>query len=263
MSDRLTIYHASCADGHTAAWVVHSKHPDSEFYPATHGKPAPDVTGKDVVILDFAYDRATLIGMKDRAKSLLVLDHHKSAAKDLEGLGFCIFDMKRSGAGLAWDHFYGTPRPWIIDYIEDRDLWNWKLEKSKEVCAALDCYDLTFDNWYKLAHQSPQDLAREGEAILRYQQKTMASIAQHAREVELAGHKVLAVNSSVHISELGSMLARDRPFAVVWRQAGDGRYMYSLRVTGPQGLDVSEIAKSFGGGGHHSAAGFESDKFLF
>jgi uncharacterized protein len=262
MPERLVIYHSPCADGHTAAWVVHSKYPYSQFYPTKHGDPAPEVTGRDVIIIDFAYDRATLIGMKDRAKSLIVLDHHKTAQKDLEGLDFCIFDMKRSGAGLAWDWFYGTARPWIIDYIEDRDLWNWKMPQAKEVCAALDMAELTFDEWYKLAHQDPKDLAIQGKSILQYQNKVMKSLAQHVREAEFAGYRVPTVNSPVLQSDLGSALAEGQPFAVIWRQAGDGRYIYSLRST-PAGVDVSEIAKTFGGGGHRQAAGFEADRLLF
>jgi hypothetical protein len=38
-----------------------------------------------------------------------------------------IFDMNRSGAGLAWDYFQPmTSRLRFIDYLEDRDLWRFR-----------------------------------------------------------------------------------------------------------------------------------------
>ncbi len=62
------------------------------------------------------------------------------------------------------------------------------------------------------------------------------------------------VSSSTLISDVGHELAKGRPFGVTWFER-DGQRVYSLRsVDG--GLDVSEIAKSFGGGGHEHAAGF-------
>lgn len=261
----LVIHHFPCADGFTAAWAVWVKYPDAEFFPAIHHRPPPDVRDRKVLMLDFAYPRYELIGMHEVAKSLTVLDHHKSAAKDLEGLDYCQFDMLRSGAGMTWDYLFGrSTRPWLVDYIEDRDLWNWKLPNSRQVSAALDCYEFKFDVWNDLARRSVEDVAKEGEVILRYQEKSISKLIQGAREVEFRGHRVLAVNSASYMSDLGSRLAQGWPFAVVWRQTELGTYAYSLRAAeGPQAVDVSEVAKAFGGGGHAKAAGFESSTLVF
>jgi nanoRNase/pAp phosphatase (c-di-AMP/oligoRNAs hydrolase) len=60
-------------------------------------------------------------------------------------------------------------------------------------------------------------------------------------------------------SELLGELAKGADFAVGWFATARGTYRYSLR-SDPQGLDVSAIAKLFGGGGHKHAAGFEVDQ---
>lgn len=146
----LVIYHADCNDGLTAAWVVKQAFAAGvDLYPAKYQQPPPDVTGREVVIVDFSYKRSVLLEMAQKAESILILDHHKSAEEDLRGIGevasniIAQFDMERSGAGLAWDYFYNThlngctdtedgsldcvcdalPRPWFVNYVEHNDLW--------------------------------------------------------------------------------------------------------------------------------------------
>lgn len=263
------IYHSPCADGHTACWVARKFvneigiQKDVIYHPTNYGTQPPDVSGRQVIIVDFSYPRELLLDLHAKALDLIVLDHHKTAQKDLEGLDFCTFDMHRSGAGLAWDYFFpDRQRHWLINYVEDRDLWNWKLPKSREVSAALDSFTQTFEVWDEISNYTPEYMASEGVGILRYESRTVESISKDAREVELGGHKVLAVNSASVHSALGNRLAEGRPFGVVWRQKSDGKFVYSLRSK-ENGLDVSEIAKSFGGGGHRSASSFTSDKLLF
>src|SRR6478736_8978193 len=94
----LCIYHSPCYDGFTAAWVVRQAFPDAKFIGANYGDEPPDVRGKEVIVVDFSYPRDVLERMHEQAKSLLVLDHHKSAEKALEGLYYAKFDMSRSGA---------------------------------------------------------------------------------------------------------------------------------------------------------------------
>src|SRR3990167_9339886 len=99
----IVIYHSNCFDGFGAAWVLRGVYPDATFIPATYGDAPPDVTGQDVVIVDFSYPRDVLLAMRQSSRSLVVADHHKTAQANCEGLDFCHFDMNRSGAGLAWD----------------------------------------------------------------------------------------------------------------------------------------------------------------
>ena len=58
------------------------------------------------------------------------------------------------------------------------------------------------------------------------------------------------------MSEIGATLAKDCDFAMIWYYDHDSsNYKVSLRAFHDT-MDVSEIAKSFGGGGHRKAAGF-------
>lgn len=267
----LVIYHGpGCPDGFTAAWVAwrwfrERRGVTPELHAAQYGDPPPDVLDRDVLIVDFSYPRPTLLEMWfGCARSLRVFDHHKTALHELADLPFCTFDEARSGAGLAWDAlFHALPRPWLVDYVEDRDLWRWRLEGSREVSAALATYEHDLETWDRLGRSDGgtlNTLMEEGRAILRYQARVVRSHVEKARRCRLAGVEVPVVNATTMISEIGNELAQGAPFAAMWFEAQDGSFVYSLRSRAehPDHADVSEVAKRFGGGGHRHAAGFKS-----
>ena len=53
--------------------------------------------------------------------------------------------MNRSGDHMPWDYFHpAEPLPDLIAYIEDKDLWRFRLEPSKGFTAALRSYPMYF-----------------------------------------------------------------------------------------------------------------------
>jgi len=258
----LIIYHGKCIDGFTAAWAAWRQFGDrAEYVPALHGEAPPDVTDRKVYIVDFSYPRPVLEEMWGKASFLAVFDHHKTAQADLAGLTYCAFDMNRSGAGLTWDHIVSSARCPLVNYVEDRDLWRFALPFSKEVNALIGSERQDFRAWDALDERLRNDFdgcVRTGAALLRQVERYVEEMAQQARMVDFAGHTVPIVNAPyINTSELVGKLAETAPFAVGWYQRGDGKYAYSLRSRGD--FDVSELAKTFGGGGHRNAAGFTSD----
>jgi hypothetical protein len=259
----LVLYHANCLDGFTAAWCAWLSFGDSaEYRPVQYGpgQELPDVTGRDVLIVDFSYPREVLLEMHSKAKHLRVFDHHKTAAEALAGLDFCVFDMERSGAGITYDELFEDERPPLVDYVEDRDLWRFKLPASKEINAYIGSYDQTFQRWSDISCILRQESERAvvgGSAILRSVDRYCHEMAKQSFIARLGGHDVPCVNAPyINTSELVGYLAERVPalFAFGWFQRGDGLYQYSLRSRGA--FDVSEVAKQFGGGGHKNAAGF-------
>jgi oligoribonuclease NrnB/cAMP/cGMP phosphodiesterase (DHH superfamily) len=279
----LCIYHGNCADGFGAAWVVRKAlGADIEFHAARYGEAPPDVTGKNVVIVDFSYPYETLVEIADQAASVLVLDHHKTAAENLRDVSdagetfeefnrdckaVCLscnaphvgqlFDMTRSGAGMTWDFFFpGQPRPTLIEHIEDRDLWLFKLEGTREVSANLFSYPQDFDVWDMLITSSVEDQRADGAAIERKHKKDVIELVSATqRRIQIAGFDVPAANLPfIYSSDAGHLMAADEPFAACYWDTAQGR-TFSLRST-DAGEDVSAIAQQYGGGGHRNAAGF-------
>lgn len=260
MSRPLVIYHANCIDGFTSAWVAWLKYGiEADYFPASYGDVPPDVTDREVLIVDFSYPREVMVSMAESAKSIRVIDHHKTAQAALEGLAWATFDMERSGAGLTWDELFpGKDRPWLVDYVEDRDLWRFKLGASKEINAWIGaCRRDYFTDWGNLFAEGPTVACAKGAAVLQFVDRYVHEMAAQAKWVVFEGERVPIVNAPyINISELVGHLAESAPFAVGWFQRGDGLYAYSLRSRGKEGVDVSEIAKRFGGGGHRNSAGF-------
>jgi oligoribonuclease NrnB/cAMP/cGMP phosphodiesterase (DHH superfamily) len=253
------LYHKNCADGFCAAYMCWLKFKDkAEYIAVQYGEDPPDVTGHDVMVVDFSYKREVLEGMRSVAKSLIVLDHHKTAHAELVGLPYCIFNMDKSGARLTQEYLFGPEDDnFLVDYTEDRDLWRWKLPYSREVSAAIASWPFDFDVWHKFNYN---DLRSEGAAILRYQDTVIRKHCESPKKVHIQGHLVPIVNATTVISEIGNVLCQGHPFSASWFYV-DGKYVYSLR-SAEDGIDVSEIAKVYGGGGHKHAAGFSSKTFV-
>lgn len=267
MSDKLLcIYHNNCADGFGAAWAVrHALGEDNvEFYPGVHQEPPPDVTGRYVCMVDFSYKRDVLLQMAEQAQMILILDHHQSAEKDLVDLPDnveAVFDMDHSGAMLAWDYFNDNEPPQLLRHIEDRDLWRFELPFTRQIQAALFSYPYDFAIWDALMDRPVNELAAEGEAIERKHFKDIHElIAAAAHDAEVGGHQVPVLNCPYFFSsDAAHILGEGKPFAACYYDTADYRN-FSLRSAKEGGLDVSEVAAGYGGGGHRNAAGFKVPK---
>jgi len=253
------IYHANCTDGFGSAysaWKLLGNR--AEYHACSHGAPPPDVTGKNVVILDFSFKNDVTKKMIEEANDLLVIDHHKSAMVELHDISNTIFDMNKSGATLAWDFFHpGKEAPKFIQYITDRDLWRWELPYSKEFSAAFDMVPFEFEEFEKFEDDSVfDDAVKRGSYILAYSKTVVKKVCDKAAERHLDGKHVMVVNASHWMSEIGARLSPDCDYAMIWYyDHNDKDIKVSLRAFHDT-IDVSEVAKKFGGGGHKKAAGF-------
>lgn len=210
-----------------------------------------------------------------------------------------VLDNSKSGAMLAWEYFVGDVPlliKHIDDYDRwvfrlpstkaiNKALWSytpWSFEQWRNEF-------LYGDNasW----HDTHSRLIEEGEAILRaHKQNVTAVVKGAARPCKMPNYSVdpaiikahqeawelryeqahvemavlyalkgLAANCPPHLSsDVGHELAtQSGTYGLLWHVNKDGKCICSLRSNGD--YDVSAIAKTFGGGGHRNAAGFEVD----
>lgn len=277
MSTALVIYHAQCRDGQAAAYITVSAlrkaGVEVEHLPCAYGGPIPGVIGFDrVYIVDFSFKRDVLVDMCENVEFVTVLDHHKTAQADLENWADApanlkvVFDMNRCGARIAYDHFDGESlhiSRTLINYIQDRDLWTWTLTNSKQVSAWISTFGEGLDSFAALLdeyeHLGLEGVIIAGDAVIGYQKQV---VDKHLKSVEvynLLGHKVAVVNATTMISEVCHEALNKYPeadFALSWQDlVKEKKRVFSLRGR-KGGVDVSEVAKKLGGGGHASAAGF-------
>jgi oligoribonuclease NrnB/cAMP/cGMP phosphodiesterase (DHH superfamily) len=262
----ICIYHGNCADGFGAAWVVRRAYKvleepyRAEFHAGVYQQPPPDVTGREVIMVDFSYKRPVLLEMAEKARSILIIDHHKTAAEDLVDLPEnvrTVFDMEHSGAMLTWLEYFPRERvPRLIEHIEDRDLWRFNMSGTREIQANVFSHPYDFAVWDELMESRMDDLLAEGRAIERKHFKDIRELLPVVtRRMVIGGHNVPIANLPyIHVSDAAHELAKGEPFAGCYWDTPKGR-VFGLRSS-EDGLDVSEIAKQYGGGGHKHAAGF-------
>ena len=135
----------------------------------------------------------------------------------------------------------------------------------------------TFEQWQNKVVGHETKLISEGAAILRAHDQNVQSVVKGAArpcwiaktqskadgehwEVDwIVNARGLAANCPTHLtSDVGHELAKQSgSYGLLWSINKDGKCLCSLRSVGD--YDVSAIAKTFGGGGHRNAAGFEID----
>jgi oligoribonuclease NrnB/cAMP/cGMP phosphodiesterase (DHH superfamily) len=252
------LYHAGCQDGFSAAWAAWLKLKEkAQYIPIHFGDPFPELY-KDsrVIMLDIAYSRERHEELVTHVESLTVVDHHQTALDNLGKLPNVHIDLNHSGAVLAWNHFFDHPPPRMLLYIEDYDLWRFKLLKSREVSAAFSSYSRTFEEWSRMASIDMGQHQQDGAAVLRFMERNVEILAKRAFWMKIDGHEVPVVNLMSYKNEVAERLNAmypDAPFAAVYFELKDIR-CWSLRSQGK--IDVAAIAKKFGGGGHPNSAGF-------
>jgi len=265
MKKIVVIYHGNCHDGFSGAWAAWKKFGNkADYYPAHRQKPPPTgLNNKEIYFIDFVYPAEITKRIVENSKKVVILDHHISAKNDIKLAHEYVYDLKRSGAVIAWHYFFPkktTPR--FLKHIEDQDLWNFKLPHTREISIAIQFTNFSFKTWDKLVKDIESSAIRKkyiekGRSLLHYQSGQIEELADsNSYPVKFVGHQVLAANAPhFFASQLGHLLAKKHPpFAIIWNQMGD-TIRVSLRAYGNK-VDVSKIAAKYGGGGHKAAAGF-------
>jgi oligoribonuclease NrnB/cAMP/cGMP phosphodiesterase (DHH superfamily) len=307
----LVIYHGNCADGFSAAWCFYHSQEEAkvsyDFHAGVYGEELPDVEDRIVYMVDFSYKADKVAEILKRCTVLYFIDHHKTAIEDLKQFAdhpkFVAYtDAERSGAMLAWDFLFNAhwefpartaegyqgkpilaseyltagswlhqPPPLLLDHVQDRDLWRFKLEGTRPIQAAMFAREYTFENWdemMKPGNRGAQIVERtalweQGQAIERKHFKDIKEFVEVAKSfTRFGGYRVPTVNVPyMWASDACHMLLEQYPeasFAAAYYDTAADR-IYSLRSEDHR-VDVSEIAKAHGGGGHRNAAGFKVRK---
>ncbi len=265
------VYHNNCLDGFGSAWVVW-RHLKGD---ATYQGIAPDklpnfnvFRKKYVLFVDISLPGHYLDEVKSVAKNVLVLDHHQTYSKDMEEHPNAVFDKEHSAIYITWRVFNPDEKiPQFVRYIEDNDLLTNQYAKTDPFISALGTkvpfhHIDYFKMWDKLLNQSHvEELINDGNKYQEYKNYLLKRNMHISSSKNLGGFRVLVANfGTVGLaSDLGNKISEANPnvdFVVMWSYHYNSReYSIMLRTRKP-GVDLSAIAKLYGGGGHPGAARF-------
>jgi oligoribonuclease NrnB/cAMP/cGMP phosphodiesterase (DHH superfamily) len=262
----IVIYHADCPDGLAAAWVAWKKFGDiADYFAVFHNNTTviSSIENKQVYLLDLTYEMPI---MKELMKKneVVVLDHHISRKRETESVPKHLYSQDKSGTGLAWEYFFpDKPMPYLLGLIQEEDLWRFKTENVKEILAAISILPFPyadFPAFDKLVPEIEDPLKRaeyveRGKIVIQHEKILIDEMVLRANLVSFDGYEIMAVNSSILVSEVGHAIATKYApgIAIIWA-VRHGRIAVSLRGDG--NIDVSKIAAKYGGGGHNAAAAF-------
>lgn len=235
-----------------------------------------------VYFLDFCPTADVLKELSDDGHTVVVLDHHEtavknvSASKGLKGLTL-EFDMGRSGAVMAWDYFHKGFKerefhpfhlPTLALHVGDRDLWKFERAGTREAIAWLSVSaKLNDPQSYLVAsrefHSNPQAKIEIGSFIRKEMAVQISNMASKWRWVDIDGAKGAIVNATSYPSEVCEAVydAHPVPYVIAYNITKDGKVALSFRSKKgePHSIRVNDLAELFGGGGHPNAAGGSTD----
>jgi oligoribonuclease NrnB/cAMP/cGMP phosphodiesterase (DHH superfamily) len=226
------------------------------------------------------------------------IEKYKDFGKDIRG----VRKSGEAGCVLTWKYLHwwtgrgqGTERlrigcpeglevPRVIELVGDRDVWTWAYgDETRRFFAGSQLHDTSPESkfwWNCMAHETKDiplpntgnknarihgeifwlKLLSDGETILKYKKQTDKSVNESIGfECSLGDYSCWAINRGRCSSD--RMGGRISEYDAVISYGHDGSVftvsLYSEKI------DVSEIAKTYGGGGHKGAAGFQCKKLPF
>jgi oligoribonuclease NrnB/cAMP/cGMP phosphodiesterase (DHH superfamily) len=277
----------------------HNKHSKEDFIKMNYDGNFPLDTIKEdelVFIVDYSISRGEMMDLLKKTKNVYWIDHHISAIEKFKNFPHAIKGLRVNGiaACVLTYMFFNMPFvncpymddesikeisveeyvPQFIRLIGDRDAWEWRFgDQTKFFNLGIQMYetDPFSEIWIDLFKSESSLLSppyskmidgvcNTGVTISRYLDRNNEEyINSYGYESEFEGHKVFVCNRALCGSELFGDLFYQYDFVVTFVFNGH-QYKYSLYSNS---IDVSEIAKKYGGGGHMGASGFSSEKLLF
>lgn len=285
MSKTAIVYHSYDHDGQFGGAILKIAHPDAKMFPLDH-------TQKDeysniceklydydtVYITDFSFTPELMSELNERT-NLIWIDHHITAINDIDTSIKGIRDASSSGIQLTYkwcnENISNFPKlnKHLIDILGDYDRWSFDFKdpdcehylinaglKSMNTNPSLikglsTCITLLQDDHKSLYAES----LTIGKGIVESLKSHYKNIFKMSERVYINGINILIVNASgMNSSAYHFAGIKDETEAICcWHRYAKDKYKASFfSVTNNPDIDLSTIAKKYGGGGHKGACGF-------
>lgn len=269
-------YHGVDLDGQCAGAIVRKWHPECEMigvdYTDTSASPEPD-DGETVFVVDFSFPPDEMLRLYEKC-DLVWIDHHKSAISDVvAGGGDGISGLRMigiAGCELTWLYLSGQRAPEAVRLLGRYDVWDHRdpdvlpfqfgMREEKNTAPEAGLWHFLLNNNRGQSGRRIQEILERGRVILSYQERQNEKYARAmAYEAEFEGLRAVVLNKPMANSMAFDGVFDPEKHDIMVAFGVRGMDMkYSLYSDKPD-VDVSEIAKKYGGGGHAGAAGFYTE----
>lgn len=270
-------YHSADLDGHCSGAIVKLKYPECNMIGINYGQELKMETieeGEAVFMVDFCLQPFDQMEILNQKCHLHWIDHHaKGSLDEAYKRGFLasggqFIEVGKAGCELTWEYVNpDKPMPHAVFLLGRYDVWDHGCHPHVLAFQyGMRAFEDTSPNntalWDNILFSDyVGGVVRKGIILLEYEKQQNAKFCRaYAFETELNGLKAICANKGFTNSSLFYTFYKSEDhklmitFTRLKRPAG--KWTVSLYSTHDD-VDCGEIAKSFGGGGHKGAAGFQ------
>jgi oligoribonuclease NrnB/cAMP/cGMP phosphodiesterase (DHH superfamily) len=264
-------------DGFCSGAIVKYKYSECELIGINYGQPFPwdkIIPLETVVIVDFTLQPFEDMIRLNKTNKLIWCDHHKTALEESEKFNFSASGGQNcrigtAGCELTWEYLFpNDPLPVSVYLLGRYDVWDHVDPRVLPFQYGIRRYDTRPENqelWKSLFEGEIEiidDITYEGNILLSYEtEQNMRYAKSCAFEIDFEGYKAIVMNkgftNSLAFDSVYNPEKHDIKIAFVRRKDYWTVSLYSNKI------DVTEICKKFGGGGHREAGGFQSSTCPF
>lgn len=275
----LCIYHIADHDGKGSAAIVKNAFPETELFGLNHDMEIPydEIRKHDkIVVCDIALPVPFMFELSE-SKDFIWIDHHASVIEEYDRLRkegrSPIKGLRRIGTAaicLTWEYFHpNEPMPEGVKLLGLNDIFDLRDPRVRPFEYAFQSLGINRPDdkvWTQLFHNEI-DIAQMVETGLSIHSwiKTRNRRLSHsmAFESEYKGLKCICANIAQGYSEFFDSVENLSSYDFMCNFYMNKKNRWNLSFyTNKDGIDVSKIAATFGGGGHVRAAGASKLKEL-
>jgi len=266
------IYYHEDPDGRCCAAIVsYATHISlGDMRAVNYGKPFPikDVQDNELVyIVDFfPEDRNIFDELCKKTTNIVWIDHHKSHIDNNNDITYIqgLREIGTAACVLTWKYFYSNkPIPAVVQFIGDYDLWNFTKKNTESFVEGLKGSERPIEDIMCMlsedcnAEYLIEEFIDNGSSVIKYRDHSNLELVKKIGFVaELDGYIVLACNYLGNSVVFKNAEKAGIDFVSTFNYDGSIFTVSMYNISDKSRIDLSELAKSYGGGGHFSAAGF-------
>jgi oligoribonuclease NrnB/cAMP/cGMP phosphodiesterase (DHH superfamily) len=268
----ICIYHSRDLDGWMSAAIVKLWLPKTELIGWDYGQPIPDLSFKEVIMVDVSFPPEIMDENKNR---LTWIDHHNSAILDCQHININgLRDSKFAACELTWKFFFkDKPMPELVRLLGRYDCFGHKgTEEEQKVLEVQYGARAIISNPHEAYKELVDNISCDntelqiwsiGRGIYKYLCAEAQQTYARRFEITLDGYKFGCVNECrFNPINFGIDYHLDGYDGFACFHYQNGQWVYSVYNDNGK-TDCSIIAKNRGGGGHKGASGFRSKEVIF
>jgi oligoribonuclease NrnB/cAMP/cGMP phosphodiesterase (DHH superfamily) len=261
-------FHHTDGDGLCSGAIVKKFYGDKYEYIKYDYKDFPyDSIEKDeeIILVDCSCDFYKLLEITN---NITWIDHHLSVIKEYEHLKLQGLRVDGTAAcELCWRYFYPSIKtPYAVELLGDYDVWKFAHGEATnyfQTAFYLNDHSLNskiWDEWLNPGY-FPMEELEQGKIALQYRNNYYKGLIKSLSFfAEFEGYKAICCNAGSVSSQLFDSVKEEYDIMIPFSWDGE---QWKCSVYTTKDIDVSKIARKYGGNGHLQAAGFRCKELPF